>query len=128
MDSVRIPVGVDCIVLVNGEWRGFTAVDAIVGPPDRRVRDTANDSALIQAKVLGADDPLGLWIELNTERKRFPDMPVSRFLIPWRFVLGVCVDDPEVKVTADPKKRFGFAQEQVAVTTITMPRDSVREL
>jgi hypothetical protein len=71
---------------------------------------------LIFAKVLGADDQSGLWIELNSDNKRHPDRPILQLAIPWRFLLGICVD-PRDAADVHPAKRYGFPAK-VDLTTV----------
>lgn len=113
---MRIPTGVTCALAVDAVWRHSGAVNALVGPPDQPGA-RSSDSSLIFAKVLGSNDPFGLWIELNTESKRFPHLPVLQLTIPWRFVLAICVDPRELP-NAHPDKRYGFPDSKVDVTTV----------
>jgi len=110
--KMSIPVGVTCALAVAADWRHSEAVTALVGPPDKPGAQKASKSSLIFAKVLGADDPVGLWIELNTDQRRRPDLPVLQLVIPWKFVFGVCVDPRD-----RPSKSYGFS------ASITDPPD-----
>jgi hypothetical protein len=94
-----IPVGVDCAFAVDADWRHSGAVRSILGPPDSPGA-RSDDSSLIFAKVLNASDSHGLWIELNSEQKRFPTLPVLEFMIPWDVILGVAVD-PDLKLAEE---------------------------
>ena len=107
--KMSLPSGVVCAIAVDSTWRYSNAVHYLIGPSNRPGFKAA-DSSLIEAKVLASDDPLGLWIELNSERQRDPDRPVLELLIPWRFVLGVCVNPQQRKNVSDlqPTKRFGL--------------------
>jgi hypothetical protein len=107
--KVYVPIGLTCAIVVDANWRHSHGVTALVGAPDNPIA-RAPDSSLLIAKVLGVDDPVGLWIELSSEEKRRSGFPVLRFAIPWRFVLGVCVnpEDPLSDVIQS-EKQFGFS-------------------
>lgn len=102
----RVPVGATCAIAVDAEWRHSSAVNALVGAPDNPTA-RAKDSSLIFAKVIGIDDPFGLWIELNSERKRIPGQPVLQFAIPWHVVIGICADPADVD-NFEYEKYYGF--------------------
>src|SRR6266478_4791330 len=62
---ICIPSGVVCRIVVDSAWRHSTSVNGLLGPPDDP-RAKSSDTSSIDAKVLNAGDPLGLWIELNS--------------------------------------------------------------
>lgn len=112
---MRIPVDVVCAIVVDYKWRHLSAISVLVGPPDSPL-PTPGDSSLFFAKVLGIDDPLGLWIEWNSGRTRYPEKPVLQFCVPWHIILGVCVDSQDI-----PGRQYGFTTSEAEVTTAAGP-------
>lgn len=115
--KMHIPAGVTCGIAVDAGWRHSGAVNALIGPPDNP-KAKASGSSLIIAKILDTDDPYGLWIELNSEQKRNPGYPILRFVIPWRFIFGVCVDPSDLPEVTHSGKHYGFPDGGMDVTSI----------
>ncbi len=112
-----IPAGVDCAIAVDSKWRHSNAINFIVGPPNN-VNFRATDSSLIEARVIGSDDPLGLWIELNSDQQRHAGKPILELVIPWRFVFGVCLLQEDRRT----KPVFGLPTGESAEVDVTTPR------
>jgi hypothetical protein len=73
-------------VIVSSEWRHLEAVKLFVGLPENPSA-VGDGSSLLEAQILDAIDRRGLWIELNTGQKKWPDRPVQKLMVPWKFIL-----------------------------------------
>ncbi|MGB6944370.1 MAG: hypothetical protein WBE37_18355 [Bryobacteraceae bacterium] len=109
---MQIPKGKAVAVIVRRDWANLAAVRIFLRqgetPPGKQIGGS-DDSHIIFTDVLDADDPKGLWIELNTERhKDDPSVERFPFLVPWAYVLAVVISEkfsPEVYESA---RKMGF--------------------
>ena len=82
-------------VLVSSEWRKIGAVKLFIGASDNP--NVAEDgSSALEAEILDAVDDRGLWIELNGGQAKWPNRPVQKLMVPWKFVLSIVLQ-PELK-------------------------------
>jgi len=56
-------------------------------------------------QILDAIDRRGLWIELNTGQTKWPDRPVQKLMVPWKFVLAIMLQ-PDLKPPEE--KKIGY--------------------
>jgi hypothetical protein len=82
---VEIAKHTHAAVIVSSEWRNVGAVKLFIGASDKP--DTVEDGdSVLEAEILDAIDHRGLWIELNSGQKKWPDRPVQKLMVPWKFV------------------------------------------
>src|SRR5882757_10545278 len=81
-------------VIVSSEWRNVGAVKLLIGASDNP--DSVEDGGSLEAEILDAIDERGLWIELNGGQKKWPDRPVQKLMVPWKFVLAIVLQ-PDLK-------------------------------
>jgi hypothetical protein len=78
-------------VVVSKQWSDLSSIRRFLGPKDPGSGAT-DDSATLYAKLMDYSDPRGLWIELNTARRKHDKtVPLMNCLIPWAFVYSVVV-------------------------------------
>jgi len=70
--------------------------------PHREIRGS-DDSHIILAKILDADSPFGLWIEIDW-RGQGSELEKRSFLIPWAEVLTIVIG----KSVQEESKKIGF--------------------
>ena len=90
-------------VIVSSERRHLGAVKLFIGPPDNPTA-VGDGSSLLEAQILDAVDPRGLWIELNSGQKKWPDRPAQKLMVPWNFVLAIVLQ-PDLEPSA---KKVGY--------------------
>ena len=71
-----------------------------------------DESHIIFARVLDADDGRGVWIELTTDPQE-PDARVEwfRLLVPWNQVLAIVVADQFSPAIRQEARKIGFTGE-----------------
>lgn len=90
-------------IIVETTWSERPLIRAVLGPTDRGMRVTAQETR-IDAKILDYQDVRGLWIELNTKRsQREPEVSRRQMLIPWPAILSI-VTGPEDELDADAEE------------------------
>jgi hypothetical protein len=79
--------------------------------PQAEIRGV-DESHILFAKVLDADDPRGVWIGLTPD-KRQPDSPVGRvsILVPWSDVLTIIVAEQFSAAIRQEARKIGFTGE-----------------
>ena len=88
---MTIEPGTSVAVVVSKSWSDLSSVRRFLGPKDSPLKGT-DDSETLYVKLIDYTDPHGLWIELNTaRRKRDNAVPLMNSLIPWAFVYSVVV-------------------------------------
>ncbi len=90
-------------VIVSSEWRHLGAVKLFMGPSDNPSA-VGDGSSLLEARILDATDRCGLWIELNSGQKKWPDRPVQKLMVPWKFVLAIVLQ-PDLE---PQEKKIGY--------------------
>jgi hypothetical protein len=92
---VEIAKHTPAAVIVSTEWRNIGAVKRLIGTSNNP--SAAEDgSSVLEAEILDAIDDCGLWIELNSGQTKWPDRPVQRLMVPWKFVLAIVLQ-PDLK-------------------------------
>jgi hypothetical protein len=87
----------EAAIIVSSDWRHLGAMKHFLGPSDDPSA-AVDGSSLLEAQVLDANDNRGLWIELNSGQKKWPDRPAQKLMIPWQFVLAIVLQpDLEAK-------------------------------
>ncbi len=103
---MQIARGTNVAVVVNRDWANLQGVRLFLRQtqaPAREIRGV-DESHIVFAKVLDADDSKGLWIDLDPER--------HRLLVPWVQILAVVVAEefsPEIREAA---RKIGFVPEK----------------
>ena len=84
-------------VIVTSAWRHLPGVEQFVGPSDNPSA-VGEGSSTLEGQILDALDPRGLWFELNSGQKKWPDLPTHKLMVPWTFVLAIVLQpDLEAK-------------------------------
>jgi hypothetical protein len=92
---VEIAKHTHATVIVSSEWRNLGAVKLLIGVSDNP--DTVEDgSSVLNAEILDATEDRGLWIELNSGQKEWPNRAAQKLMVPWKFVLAIVLR-PDVK-------------------------------
>jgi hypothetical protein len=108
---MKIEKGASAAVVVFRSWVNLHWVRRFLRyyeEPDREVR--GDESHIILARVLDADDPHGLWIELNTARhEKDPTVEKHNLLVPWSQVLSIVIPEKDFSdAVQDEVCKIGF--------------------
>ncbi|MEN6537663.1 MAG: hypothetical protein ABFD89_28685 [Bryobacteraceae bacterium] len=111
---MHIDKGASVAVVLNRNWANLYGVRFFLRQnetPQREIRGV-DESHIVFAEVLDADDSRGLWIELNTDRHR-EDPTVERFsfLVPWREVLTIVIAKEFSPAIREEARKIGFTAE-----------------
>ena len=80
---MKIEPGATVAVVVIRNWADLEGVRQFLRPNENLERRRPDGSYTVFAKLLDDADPLGLWIELNSDRHRKdPRVKTGSFLIP----------------------------------------------
>ena len=82
-------------VIVSSEWRSVGAVKLFIGASDNP-NAIEDGTSVLEAEILDATDDHGLWIELNSGQKQWPDRPAQKLMVSWKFVLAIMLQ-PDLK-------------------------------
>ena len=85
---MEIAKNTDAVVIVTSKWRHLSGIERFVGPSDN-AGVTGDESSSLQVQILDADDARGLWFELNSGQKKWPDRPTQKLMVPWPYVLAI---------------------------------------
>lgn len=84
------------IVIVSKHWINTEGINTILAKG--RISEATGDAHIVIATVSDTSDPQGLWLSgiKTSELKRDGSSISMKFMVPWRFVLGLgLVDDLE---------------------------------
>jgi|ERR1035438_940066 hypothetical protein len=108
---MNIEKGASVAVVLNRDWANLKGVRLFL----RQDQDPAleiggeDNSHIVFAKVLDAEDPRGLWIELNTARhEEDPSVKRFSFLVPWDQVLTIVVTEEFSPAIREEARKIGF--------------------
>jgi hypothetical protein len=91
-------------IIVSSEWRHLGGVKHFVGLPEDPTA-IGDGSSVLEAQILDSIDRRGVWIELNSGQKKWPDRPVQKIMVPWKFVLAIVLQ-PDLE--SPPEKKIGY--------------------
>jgi hypothetical protein len=86
---VEIAKHTHAAVILSPEWRDVGAVKLLIGTFDNPNLIREDGSSVLEAEILDAIDERGLWIELNSGQKKWPDRPAQKLMVPWKFILAI---------------------------------------
>ncbi len=112
----------EAAVIVSSDWRHLGAVKLYIGLPDNP-NAVGDGSSLLEAQILDANDNRGLWIELNSGQKKWPERPAQKLMVPWQFVLAIVLQ-PDLE--AKPKGVGYPAAAEVPGDPAISPDDKFR--
>jgi hypothetical protein len=94
---------------VRRHWANLAGVRAFLRQKDGANRELggSDDSYLITAKILDAESPMGLWIEIQW-RVQGPELETKCFLIPWNEVLTIVIGKGVEEQSQEIRNRIGF--------------------
>ena len=94
---MKIDRGASVAVVVYRTWVNLYWVRKFIRyheEPEREVR--GDESHVLLARVLDADDPHGLWIELYPARhEQDPVASTFKLMVPWNQILSVILPEKE---------------------------------
>ena len=103
--------GASVAVVLNRNWANLHGVRLFLRhneAPELEIPG-ADESHIVFAKVLDSEDSRGLWIELNTERRREdPAVKLLSFLVPWSYVLTIVVAEEFSPAIREEARKIGF--------------------
>jgi len=101
-------------VIVKRDWVNLHGVKMFLRQPEHVSAEIrgVDESHILFATVLDADDVRGVWIEL-TPNKRKPDSAAERFklLVPWSQILTIVVADDFSDAIRQEARKIGFTGE-----------------
>jgi hypothetical protein len=114
---MQIKKGASVAVVVNRAWANLHGVRIFLREgqaPGLEIRGI-DQSHIVFADVLDADDSKGLWIELNSGRHQ-EDPAVKRysFLVPWGQILTVVISEDFSPAIREEARKIGFAADSNA--------------
>lgn len=111
---MQIPNGASVAVVVNRAWANLHGVKIFLRRHDDIQTDLrgVDESYVLFASVLDAEDARGVWIEMQTEKHtEGPDLDRFRMLIPWSQVLTIVLADQFSPAIRQEARRIGFTRE-----------------
>jgi hypothetical protein len=111
---MQIDKGASVAVVVRRTWANLHGIKMFLRQrdnPQTEIRGV-DESHILFATVLDADDARGVWIELTPDKQE-PDSatgPVS-LLIPWSQVLTIVIADQFSAAIRQEARKIGFAWE-----------------
>jgi len=111
---MNIDKGSSAAVVVSKAWANLHGVKLFLrsgGGSQTDIRGM-DESHVLFAKVLEAEDSTGVWIEVQTD-KHGEDLAIGavRMLIPWRQVLAIVVAEKFSPAIRQEARRIGFTGE-----------------
>jgi hypothetical protein len=111
---MRIEKGTSVAVVINRSWANLHGVRGFLRQnqtPQLEIRGT-DETHIVFAKVLDAEDTKGLWIELNSDKHK-DDPSTKRFslLVPWNQILTIVVGEEFSPEIWEEAKKVGFTSE-----------------
>ena len=112
---MKVEKGASVAVVVNQAWANLHGVKMFLRPGESSQTDIrgVDESHVLFAKVLDAEDSTGVWIEVQTDKHREEDLAPGavRILIPWRQVLTIVVAEQFSPAIRQEARRIGFTGE-----------------
>ena len=111
---MTIDKGASVAVVVNRAWANLHGVKLFLRQgegPQTDIRGV-DESHILFAKVLDAEDPRGVWIEVHTDRRsENPPVHSVKMLVPWSQVLTIVVAQQFSPAIRKEARRIGFTGE-----------------
>ena len=111
---MKIDKGASVAVVVNRAWANLHGVKMFLRQHDGTQTDIrgVDESHVLFASVLDAEDAIGVWIEVQTEEHgEDPAVDRSKMLIPWSRVLTIVVAEQFSPAIRQEARRIGFTEE-----------------
>jgi hypothetical protein len=111
---MQIDKGASLAVVVSRAWANLHGVKLFLRPEDATQKEIrgVDDSHILFAKLLDADDARGVWIEVEQDRrKENPAAARIEMLIPWSQVLTIVVAEKFSPAIRQEARRIGFSGE-----------------
>jgi len=111
---MQIDKGASIAVVVKRTWANLHGVRMFLRPgdsPQTEIRGV-DESHILFATVLDADDARGIWIEVTADKTK-NDSAVERFtlLVPWSQVCSIVVADQFSAAIRQEARKIGFTGE-----------------
>lgn len=111
---MQIEKGASVAVVVKRTWANLHGVRMFLrrhDSPRTEIRGV-DESHILFATVLDADDARGVWIETNLDGKE-PDSSPEKFkvLVPWSQILALVVTDQFSPAIRQEARKIGFTGE-----------------
>lgn len=111
---MKINIGANVAVVVTLAWANLHGVKMFLrqGEGSRADIRGVDDSHILFAKVLDAEDSRGIWIETHTD-KHGQDLGngAVKMLIPWSQILTIVVAEQFSPAIRQEARRIGFTGE-----------------
>ncbi len=111
---MQIDKGANVAVVVSRAWANLHGVKLFLRPEEATQLDIrgVDDSHVLFARSLDADGAIGVWIEVETDkRQENPAAGWIRMLIPWSHVLTIAVAEKFSLAVRTEARRIGFTGE-----------------
>jgi hypothetical protein len=111
---MNIAIGTPVAVVVTRAWANLKAVGVFLLANEQTQGTTSgpDDGLILFAKVLDADAPHGLWIELHADRHREdPNVQLFRLLVAWNVILTLVIAEEFPPYIREQAKRIGFVTD-----------------
>ena len=110
---MQIDKGANVAVAVNRSWANLHGVKMFLRRDEAQTDIRGVDeSHILFAKVLDAADSIGVWIEIQTEKRgEAPASDGVRMLIPWSQVLTIVVAEKFSPAIRQEARRIDFTGE-----------------
>jgi len=111
---MKIDKGANVAVVVKQAWANLHGVKMFLRQGEGLQTDIrgVDESHILFAKVLDAEDPIGVWIEAHADKHgEGPGLNRARMLIPWSQVLTIVVAEQFSPAVRQEARRIGFTGE-----------------
>lgn len=111
---MKIDKGANVAVVVKQAWANLHGVKMFLRQGEGSQTDIrgVDESHIMFATILDAEDPTGIWIDVHTFKQgEKPDVDRVRMLIPWSQVLTIVVAEQFSPAIRQEARRIGFTGE-----------------
>lgn len=111
---MKIDKDASIAVIVKREWVNLHGIKMFLRPPENVPAEIrgVDESHILFATVLDAEDARGVWIELAPDKPK-PESAAERFklLVPWSEILTIVVAKQFSPAIRQEARRIGFTGE-----------------
>ena len=110
---MKIEKGANVAVVVNQAWANLHGVKMFLRrqeAPQKEIRGV-DESHILFAAVVDADDARGVWIELPGDQQQPDPLGRIRLLVPWSQVLTIVIADQFPAAIRQEARKIGFTGE-----------------
>ena len=110
---MQIEKGANLAVVVRRTWVNLHGVKMFLrrhDTPEKEIRGV-DESHILFATVLDAEDTRGVWIELGREQEPSDSLGRVRLLVPWNQILTIVIADRFPAAIRQEARKIGFTGE-----------------